>query len=129
MYNIGTQSIIHQSPTNEFATPFKVRYVRDNDDEDFSLTNNQIRSSTLKRDDLRSRVNQILLLPVINSSRTYVFEKQSIPASHLRQSRINGNFYLSTSPTLRSLNSSFQHDEPEINPDHFNGRTLRSEVA
>jgi len=129
VYNIGTQSIIHQSPTNEFATPFKVRYVRDNDDEDFSLTNNQIRSSTLKRDDLRSRVNQILLLPVINSSRTYVFEKQSIPASHLRQSRINGNFYLSTSPTLRSLNSSFQHDEPEINPDHFNGRTLRSEVA
>lgn len=134
VYNIGTQNVLHQSPTNEFATPFKIRYVQD--DDDFSLNNNQIRSSTLKRDELRSRANQIVLLPVINSSRTYVFEKQSIPANHLRQSRTNGNFYLATSPTLRSLNSSFQDDEYENDPlkeiiesDHFNGHTLRSQVA
>ncbi len=136
--NIGTEKIIYQSPDNEFTVPFKTRYIRDLNDgsNEFTTNNNSIRSSTLKRDDLRSRSNRILLLPVINSARTYVFEKQVLPANYIRQSRTNGNFYLATSPPLRSLNSSFQIDNPEFDPltqttdsTNLHGHGLRSQVV
>jgi hypothetical protein len=130
---IGSQNIIQQTPNNEVAAEFKIRYI---EDDEFTTDNNNIHSSTLKRDDLRSRNNRILLLPVLNSSRTYVFEKQSVPRHQMRQSRTNGNFYLATSPTLRSLDSSFQVDESEIDPltqmidsDQLTGHALRSQVA
>ncbi len=126
--NFGSENILYQSPNNEFTTPFETRYVHDTDDE-FGTANNDIRSSTLKRDGLRPRNNRILLLPVINSSRTYVFEKQALPGNHVRQSRINGNFYLATSPTLHSLNSSFQVDDSEIDSTNLNRYGLRSQVA
>jgi hypothetical protein len=115
--NIGTEKIIRQSATNEFATPFETRYI-DQPNRDFHITST--------RDDLRARNGGILLLPVLNSSRTYVFEKQSLP-DRIRQSRTNGNFYLATSPALRSLNSS-QIDDSEI--DTFRQHeVLRSQVA
>lgn len=137
VYNIGTQNILYQSPNNEVTIPFQTRYIHDSDvDDEFTTTNNNIRSSTLKRDSLISRNSRILLLPVLNSSRTYVFEKQSLPKNHIRQSKINGNFYLAASPTLRSLNTSFQNDESEIDPltqmidsTNLNGHGLRSQVA
>ncbi len=135
--NIGTEKIIHQSPDNESAIPFEIRYVHDHGyDFKTNNNNNNIRSSTLKRDDLRSKNSRTLLLPVLNSSRTYVFEKQSLPGNYVRQSRINGNFYLAASPTLHSLNSSFPVDDPEIDSltktidsTNLHGHELRSQVA
>ncbi len=86
LLNIGTQHIIHQSPTNEYTVPFETRYVYDS-----------MRSSTL-----RSRSNSSIIVPVLNSPRTHMFTH-----SPVHQSRSNGNFYLSTAPA-RSLNSSFR---------------------
>jgi hypothetical protein len=134
LLNFGSSHITHQSPFNEIATPFNIRYIQEPDNE-FSTDNSNIRSSTLKRDALRSKAHRILLLPVLNSSRTYVFEKQSLPGRQMRQSRSNGNFYLATSPTLRSLNTSFHEDDPDIDPltridsDNLSGHALRSQVA
>jgi hypothetical protein len=134
LLNFGTTHVEHQSPMNEVAMPFNVRYLSDPDDE-FSTDNFNIRSSTLKRDALRAKANRILLLPVLNSSRTHVFEKQSLSGRQMRQSRTNGNFYLATSPTLRSLNSSFHEGDLDldpltrIDPDNLTGHTLRTQVA
>jgi hypothetical protein len=86
LLNIGTEKIIPQLPTSEYTVPFEVRYV---DDPDGTST-------------LGSRNNGTYIVPVLNSSRTHVF-----PDSPVRQSKSNGNFYLSTAPT-RSLNSSFR---------------------
>jgi hypothetical protein len=88
LLNIGTEHIIQQSPTNEYTIPFETRYISDS-----------IRSSTG-----RSRSNNSIIVPVLNSPRTHLF-----PNSPIRQSRSNGNFYLSSGPT-RSLNSSFRLD-------------------
>ncbi|CAF2399723.1 unnamed protein product [Rotaria sp. Silwood2] len=113
--NIGTENIILQSPDNEFTVPFERQYVYE-PNHDFTTENEQIRSSTLKRDDLRTRNIQKILLPILNSSRTYVIEKQPLHGNPVRQSQTNGNFYLATSPTLRSLNSSYLADDSDINP-------------
>ncbi|CAF4544182.1 unnamed protein product [Rotaria sp. Silwood1] len=113
--NIGTENIISQSPDNEFTVPFERHYVYEPTPE-FTTENEQFRSSTLKRDDLTIRNMQKILLPVLNSSRTYVIEKQPLHGNPVRQSQTHGNFYLTTSPTLRSLNSSYQADDSEINP-------------
>ena len=113
--NIGTQNVIYQSPDKEFATPFEEHYV-DEPEYDFIFDNDPICSSTLKRGDLRSRNKTTLLLPVINSSRTYVLERQSLQSKHVRQSRTNGNFYLATSPAFRSLDSPFQDSDLGIHP-------------
>ncbi len=86
LLNIGTEHIIQQSPTNEYTVPFETRYISDS-----------LRSSTL-----RSRSNSSIIVPVLNSPRTHMFTNNPI-----RQSRSNGNFYLSTAPQ-RSLNSSFR---------------------
>jgi hypothetical protein len=86
LLNIGTEHIIHQSPTNEYSIPFETRYVYDS-----------LRSSSY-----RSRSNSSIILPVLNSPRTHIFTNNPV-----RQSRSNGNFYLSTAPP-RSLSSSFR---------------------
>ncbi|CAF1009832.1 unnamed protein product [Adineta steineri] len=47
-------------------------------------------------------------MPVINSSRTYVVEKQTPPDNTIRKSRINRNFLLANPPTLRPLRKTYQ---------------------
>ena len=88
LLNIGTQHIVHQTPTDEYTIPFETRYITDS-----------VRSSTL-----RSRSNSTIVVPVLNSPRTHLFTNNS-----LRQSRSNGNFFLSSAPP-RSLNSLFRLD-------------------
>ena len=125
LLNFATPRITHQSFPEEVAIPFDVRYIQE-PERRFSDHNLHRRSSTLKRDDLRARSNQIVLLPVLNSSRTHILEKQSFRGSHLRQSRSNGNFYLAASPTLHQFNSSSNIDDS----DHLTQpTTLRSQVA
>ena len=134
LLNFGTTHFQHQSPMNEIAMPLNIRYLSEPDDE-FATDNFNIRTSTWKRDALRDKANRILLLPVLNSSRTYVFEKQPLPERQLRQSRTNGNFYLATSPPLRSLNSSFHEGDLDLDPvthndpDNLTGPTFRTQVA
>lgn len=82
--NIGTEHILHQSPTNEYTIPFETRYVYDS-----------LRSSTGQ-----SRRNSSTMLPTSTPPRTHLYTDNSI-----RQSQSNGNFYLS-SP--RPFNSSFR---------------------
>ncbi|CAF0833713.1 unnamed protein product [Rotaria sordida] len=113
--NIGTENIILQPSDNEFTVPFERLYIYEPNHE-FTTENEQIRSSTLKRDDSTTRNFQKTVLPVLSSSRTYVIERQSLYGSSVRQSQINGNFYLTTSPSLLSLNSSFQADDSDIHP-------------
>jgi hypothetical protein len=88
LLHIGTEHIIHQTPTNEYSIPFETRYVTDS-----------MRSSTC-----RSKSNSTIIVPVLNSPRTHLFTNNS-----LRQSRSNGNFFLSPAPQ-RSLNSLFRLD-------------------
>ena len=124
--NFATRSIAHQPFPDEVAVPFNIRYIEEPDGE-FATNDSHLRSSTWKRDDLRARTNQIVLLPVLNSSRTHILEKQTLRSGqHLRQSQTNGNFYLATSPTVHQLYSSSNIDDSEqfIQP-----TTLRSEVA
>ena len=101
--NIGTENFIRQSSINESSTPFETHYVRE-PNRNFTTNN----SSPLKHDDLRSENKRILLLNVINSSRTYVFEKQSSPDKNIHESRSNGNFLLGSPRISPSLNSSVQ---------------------
>ena len=82
--NIGTENFIRQSPNNEYTTPFETRYVYGSDR---SSINNRPR-----------------IISTLNSPRTHTYSN-----SPVRQSKSNGNFYLSTAPP-RSLNSSFHLD-------------------
>ena len=84
--NIGTEHILNQSPTNEYTIPFETRYIYDS-----------LRSSIG-----RSRRNSSNMLPTSTPPRTHLYADNS-----LRQSRSNGNFYLS-SPPPRPFNSSFR---------------------
>lgn len=98
LLNIGTERILHQSPANEIATPFETFYVYESDG-----------TSTLTRNQYRTSRDNSVRRPVLNSSRTHHFQRDSFgdtPAS-VRQSRTNGNFFLS-SPPMRSINSSFR---------------------
>jgi hypothetical protein len=79
--NIGTEHIIRQSPVNEYTTPFETRYVYGSDR---SSINNRPR-----------------IITTLNSPRTNMYSN-----SPVRQSKSNGNFYLSPAPP-HSLNSSF----------------------
>lgn len=126
LLNFATRSFTHQPTADEVAIPFNIRYVHEGDEE-FSMNDPYLRSSTWKHDDLRTRTNQIVLLPVLNSSRTHILEKQTLRGGqHLRQSQTNGNFFLATSPTFHQFDSSVNIDDSEqfIQP-----TTLRSEVA
>jgi hypothetical protein len=121
--HIGTEKTIRQSPANEVAHPFQTNYV--------------VEPNLDFRKFLKPDTNdRVLLLPVINSSRTYVFEKQSPSVNQIRQSRTNGNFYLASSPALHSLNSSLQVDESgsdpytqTTDPYYLYGHELRPQVA
>ncbi|CAF2152711.1 unnamed protein product [Rotaria magnacalcarata] len=115
VYHIGTENVILQPADDEFTVSFEEHYIYESDLDSETDNNDYIRSSTLKREDLRSK-NQTVLLPVLNSHRTYIFEKELIQPNQTRQANANGNFYLATSPTLRSLNSSMQIDDSEIRP-------------
>lgn len=86
LLNIGTEHVMEYTPTGEYTIPFETRYVYDS-----------ASSSTT-----RSRKTNSIRVPTINSSRTHLFTNNSV-----RQSRTNGNFYLST-PSPRSLNSLFR---------------------
>jgi hypothetical protein len=88
LLNIGTEHVLYQPPTTEYTIPFETRYISDS-----------TRSSSV-----RSRSNSTIVVPVLNSPRTHLFTNNS-----LRQSRSNGNFFLST-PAPRSLNSLFRVD-------------------
>jgi hypothetical protein len=81
--NIGSENIIYQLPTTEYTVPFETRYSYE------------------------SNHNGSIRMPFTNSSRSHMFEKESFDNSPVRQSRSNGNFYLSTAPS-RSGNSSFR---------------------
>ncbi|CAF4466895.1 unnamed protein product [Rotaria socialis] len=116
VYHIGTENIILQPVDNEFTVSFEEHYIYESDLDSETDNNDYIRSSTLKRDDFRSKKNQTILLPALNSHRTYIFEKEFIQPNQARQANTNGNYYLATSPTLRSLNSSMQNDDSEIRP-------------
>lgn len=125
LLNFATSHIDHQPFPEEVAIPFDIRYTQE-PERRFSDHNLPFRSSTSKRDDLRTRSNQIVLLPVLNSSRTHILEKQSFRGSNLRQSRSNGNFYLAPSPTVHQFNSSSNIDDS----DQFNhSTTFQSQVA
>ena len=106
LLNIGTERVIHQSPANEIATPFETFYVYESDG-----------TRTLTRSQFRTSRNGSLRRPVLNSSRTHHFQRDSFGDSSapVRQSRTNGNFYLS-SPPLRSVNSSFRLDITREDP-------------
>ncbi|CAF1637184.1 unnamed protein product [Rotaria magnacalcarata] len=88
LLNIGTENILNQPAAHEYATPFETRFIYESDS-----------SSTL-----RSRKNGSMIAPVLNSARTHMLTR-----SPVRQSRSNGNFYLSTAPS-RSSNSSLRVD-------------------
>ncbi|CAF4100454.1 unnamed protein product [Rotaria sp. Silwood2] len=87
LLNIGTENVLNQSTAHEYVTPFETRFIYESDS-----------SSTL-----RSRSNGSVIVPVLNSARTHIFTR-----SPARQSRSNGNFYLSTAPPPRSTNSSLR---------------------
>lgn len=84
--NIGTEHVITQTPTNEFTIPFETRYVYDS-----------TRSSSV-----RSRRNGSIIPSAVDPPRTHLYNDHSV-----RQSRSNGNFYLSSPPPI-PLNSSFR---------------------
>ncbi|CAF3444717.1 unnamed protein product [Rotaria socialis] len=88
LLNIGTENILNQPVAHEYATPFETRFIYESD----SLST------------LGSRKNGSMIAPVLNSARTHMFTQ-----SPVRQSRSNGNFYLSTAPS-RSSNSSIRVD-------------------
>ena len=97
--NIGTEHIIQPAPVHEYAVPFEIEYVDESD-----------RSSKSTRQEFKSHTPGSVVVPVINSSRTHLFHKEPL-GQHgaLRQSRSNGNFFLTAGP-VRSLNSSFRLD-------------------
>lgn len=112
--NIGTENIL-RSPDHEYTVSFEEHYIYESDLDSDIDNNSPLRSSTLKHEDLKSKNTHTIILPVLNSSRTYVFEKQPIPRNPIRQSNMNRNFYLATSPALHSLNSSTRADAMETN--------------
>jgi hypothetical protein len=129
--SIATEHIIHESSNNEHTTPIATSYV-DEPNSDFPRSH----SPSSKHDNSKLNNKKMILLPVINSSRTYVFEKQSTSEKNIRQSKLNGNFYLATSPALRSLNSSYQANDSRINrstnaidDDDFTGQHLGTQMA
>jgi len=82
MLNIGTERLVRQPSMNEYAIPFESpQYVEDEDQTSFMRTRR--RTTSLGRNETEH------------------------DHSPVRQSRSNGNFYL-TSPPIRSVNSSFR---------------------
>ncbi|CAF4709216.1 unnamed protein product [Rotaria sp. Silwood1] len=89
LLNIGTQNVLNQPIANEYVTPFETRFIYESD----------------TTSSMRSRSDRSVLVPVLNSARTHLFTR-----SPPRQSKSNGNFYLSTAPPSRSTNSSLRID-------------------
>ena len=97
--NIGTEHILQQAPVHEYAVPFEIEYVHESD-----------RPSTSTRHEFKSHTPGSVVVPVINSSRTHLFHKEPLGQyGQLRQSRSNGNFFLTAGP-VRSVNSTFRLD-------------------
>ncbi|CAF0885690.1 unnamed protein product [Adineta ricciae] len=90
--HIGTENVILQSSTDEYTIPFETRYIHDS-----------FPSRTGKDSPFISTIR--------DSPQTRLFSS----SSPVRQSKSNGNFFLTTAPT-RSLNSSFRL---EISADDF----------
>ena len=94
------ENILGPSSNTEVATPFENRYVREPNRDFRTLSLNSPSGA------------QTFLLPVLNSSRTYVFERHAQPAGQVHQSPWNENFYLASQP----VGSQFyppEHDIPQ----------------
>ncbi|CAF1593693.1 unnamed protein product [Adineta ricciae] len=124
--SIGTEHIIQQSPDNEHTTPLETPYIED-PNRSFHLANSGDSPSNKKR---------VVLLRVLNSAQTYIFEQQPSSNKSVHQSRSNTNFYLASSPTFRSFNTSPQVNDTTVNvrthptdPDDVAGHHLVSQYA
>ncbi|CAF0781485.1 unnamed protein product [Adineta ricciae] len=124
--SIGTEHIIHQSPDNERTTPLETQYIED-PNRSFHIANS---------DDSPSKKKRVVLLRVLNSAQTYIFEQQPSSNKSVHQSRPNTNFYLASSPTFRSFNTSPQVNDATVdvhihptNSDDVAGQHLVSQYA
>ncbi|UJR36416.1 hypothetical protein I4U23_029139 [Adineta vaga] len=120
--NIGTENFIRESPDNEFTTPLERDYIED-PNRSFHIDN---------RNDPTSHKKRVVLLRVLNSAQTYVFEQQPSSNKNVHQSRTNKNFLLASSPTMQSFNSPARiHDSRtnQTSSNDFTGRHLASQNA
>jgi hypothetical protein len=100
LLNIGTENIVRQSPHQEFTTPIPDTHYTHEPNRDFTTNDNNHSSA------LRSRNQRTILLPVINSARTYVFETYPFSTNNVHQTRPNGNPLPGRSLSVRTLNLS-----------------------
>ena len=96
------ENILGTSGSNETTTPFENRYINQ-PNRDFASASHSSPSGA-----------KTFLLPVLNSSRTYVFERNALPAGQALQSTSNGNFYLASPPAGSSSGSAFFPPERNI---------------
>ncbi|CAF1229518.1 unnamed protein product [Adineta steineri] len=124
--HFGTQNIITHPPNNEVATPIEKEIIYERN-RSFTFNNHE---------NLNSKKRPLFLMPVINSSRTYVVEKQTPPDNTIRKSRINRNFFLANPPTLRPLRKTYQSVDSGIDQsahihdsNDFFGQNLGTQVV